>query len=58
MAEGDLVATQFTSRGHHTGIFRGLPPTGRTWTVEGIEISRIKDGKVAESWEIAHSEGL
>ncbi len=58
VAEGDLVATRFTSRGHHTGIFQGVPPTGRTWTVEGIEISRIEDGKVAESWEIAHSAGL
>lgn len=58
VVEGDLVATRFTSRGHHTGSFRGIPPTGRTWTTEGIIISRIEDGRIAEDWEVAHHSGL
>jgi predicted ester cyclase len=58
VAEGDLVVTRFTSRGHHTGVFRGVAPTGRIWTTEGIDISRIEDGKIAEDWEIVHNSGL
>lgn len=58
VAEGDLVVTRFTSSGHHTGVFRGVEPTGKVWTTEGISISRIEDGKVAEDWEIIRVSGL
>jgi len=58
VAEGDLVVTRFTSRGHHTGVFRGIAPTGRIWTTEGICISRIENGKIAEDWEIVHQSGM
>ena len=58
VSEGDLVATRFVSRGTHTGTFRGLEPTGEEWVTEGICISRIEDGKIAEDWEIIHASGL
>jgi steroid delta-isomerase-like uncharacterized protein len=58
VVEGDLVATRFVSRGTHTGVFRGLEPTGNEWVTEGICISRIEDGKIAEDWEIIHVSGL
>jgi len=58
VAEDDLVVTRFTSRGTHTGTFRGVEPTGREWVTEGICISRIEDGKIAEDWEIIHVSGL
>lgn len=58
VAEGNLVTTRFTSRGTHTGTFRGLAPTGKEWVTEGICISRIEHGKIAEDWEIVHSSGL
>lgn len=58
VAEGNLVVTRFTSRGHHTGVFRGKAPTGKIWITEGICISRIEDGKIVEDWEIIHSSGL
>jgi len=58
VAEGDLVVTRFTSRGHHTGPYRGVPPSGGIWITEGIVISRIVDGKVAEDWEVTHMSGL
>ena len=58
VAEGDLVVTRFTSRGTHTGAFRGVEPTGKEWVTEGICISRIENGKVAEDWEIIHVSGL
>ena len=58
VAEDDLVATRFISRGHHTGVFRGIAPSGRVWTTEGIHISRIEDGRVAEDWEVSHHSGV
>lgn len=58
VVEGDRVVTHFTSRGTLTGPFRGRPPTGEPWITEGIVISRIEDGKIAEDWEIVHLSGL
>lgn len=58
VAEGDLVVTRFTSSGHNTGVFRGVEPTGKIWTTEGICISRIENGKIAEDWEIVHQSGM
>ena len=58
VVEGDLVVTRFASRGTHTGTFRGVEPTGNEWVTEGICISRIEDGKIAEDWEIIHVSGL
>ncbi|MEZ5066247.1 MAG: ester cyclase [bacterium] len=58
VAEGDLVVTRFVSRGHHTGVFRGVEPSGNAWTTEGIVISRIENGRIVEDWEIVHQSGF
>jgi len=50
IAEGDYVVNRFTTRGTHTGPLMGIPPTGRKIEVRGIEMHRIVDGKVVESW--------
>ena len=50
VAEDDLVAIQFVTRGTHTGPLMGHPPTGKTMEVAGQELHRVVDGKVAESW--------
>ena len=57
VAEGDLVVTRFVSRGTRTGSFRGVEPNGKPWVTEGICISRIENGKIAEDWEIIHISG-
>ena len=48
LADGDTVTARFTARGIHRGEFMGFPPTGKTITMTGIEIFRIKEGKIAE----------
>jgi len=58
VAEGDRVVTRFRSTGHHTGVFRGLAPTGKLWTTTGIDISRIENGRIVEDWEIVEQSGL
>lgn len=50
VAEGDLVANRFTTRGTHTGPLLGVAPTGRTVEIHGQELHRVDAGRVAESW--------
>jgi steroid delta-isomerase-like uncharacterized protein len=58
MADGEKVTARFTARGTHNGEFMGLPPTGKAITMTGIEIFRIKDGKIAELWGEVNLMGL
>ena len=58
MAEGDKVTARFTARGVHNGEFMGLPATGKGITMTGIEIFRMKNGKIAELWGEANLMGL
>ena len=57
-AEGDKVATRLTTRGTHTGDFRGIPPTGKQVTTTGITISHWVGGKSDEVWVNSDSLGL
>ena len=50
IAEGDKVVTRYTFRGTHQGEYMGIPPTGKQVSVTGMEIDRIEDDKVVESW--------
>jgi steroid delta-isomerase-like uncharacterized protein len=56
--EGDYVATRTTIRGRHEGDLMGLPPTGREVEFSGLTISRCRDGKIEEEWELADTLGL
>lgn len=50
VAEGDQVASRWTAHGTHRGELMGMPPTGKSATVTGIDIMRIAGGKVVERW--------
>lgn len=52
IAEQDKVAVRWTSRGTHVGAFMGLPVTGKSFTIAGIDIHRLQDGKMAEHWHV------
>jgi len=58
VAEGDRVAARFTARGIHKGAFLGLPPTGKSISMTGMEIFRIEGGRIAELWGEANLLGL
>lgn len=49
LSDGDWVAVRWTSSGTHEGELMGIEPTGKTVSVEGIELDRIQDGKMVES---------
>ena len=57
-SEGDYVATRTTIRGRHEGDLNGLPPTGRDVEFSALTISRCRDGKIKEEWEIADTMSL
>ena len=54
----DRVAMRFTLRGTHRADLLGRPPTGRRITVSGINIYRLVDGTIAETWQLADIAGL
>lgn len=51
VAEGDVVVEMFTATGTHTGAeIMGVAPSGRTVTLPGINIFRLRDGRIVERW--------
>ena len=52
VAEGNLVVTRFTSTGTRTGPWMGEEPDSSIWITEGIDISRIENGRIVEDWEV------
>src|SRR5690242_14217181 len=50
VAEGDRVAARWRFTGTHDGEFQGLPATGRHVDVGGINIFRVRDGKLCANW--------
>jgi steroid delta-isomerase-like uncharacterized protein len=50
LAEGDEVATRWSSRGTHQGELMGIPPTGNQVMTQGITIFRFAEGKIQEGW--------
>jgi predicted ester cyclase len=49
-AEGDIVVERFTASGTHEGEAFGVAPRGETCTLAGINIFRLRDGKIVERW--------
>lgn len=58
IGEDDLVAALHTHNGVNTGSFMGMPPTGHTVKVPGLELFRIRDGKIVELWRHDDDAGL
>ncbi|WP_405139147.1 ester cyclase [Nocardia sp. NBC_01388] len=45
---GEWVAHRFPVRGTHIGDFLGLPPTGPPFETVGMDMIRVRDGRLAE----------
>lgn len=50
VGEGDLIVEHFTASGTQQGEILGVPPSGRVVTLPGINIWRLRDGRIVERW--------
>lgn len=51
VAEDDIVVEMFTASGTHTGAeIMGVSPSGTSVTLPGINIWRVRDGRIVERW--------
>lgn len=50
VAEGDYVSVLHTHFATNTGSFMGMPATGRSVVVNGLELFRLVDGRIVEFW--------
>lgn len=51
IAEGDRVVERWTQTATHSGApFSGAPASGRKYSITGISLYRIADGKIVEHW--------
>ncbi|MBI2854784.1 MAG: ester cyclase [Chloroflexi bacterium] len=57
-ATEDRVALHMASTGTHQGELFGVPGTGKRVEVNAVNLYRIKDGKIAETWQLLDVWGL
>ena len=50
VAEGDIVVEVFTASGTHRGELMGVPGSGKTLTLRGINVFRIDGDRIVERW--------
>jgi steroid delta-isomerase-like uncharacterized protein len=58
LAEGDLVAQYGTISGTNSGPLMGAPATGKRALFPYIDIHRIVDGRIVESWHLEDIAGM
>ncbi|WP_042388078.1 ester cyclase [Streptacidiphilus melanogenes] len=58
IAEGDLVVEHFTACGTQRGELLGGPATDRAIILKGINIFRVRDGRIVERWSRLDELGL
>ena len=56
--EGDRVVVRYRFTGTHSGPFAGVPAAGKEITGEGIEIYRLHDDQIVESWSQGNYLGM
>ena len=49
-AEGDMVYSHFNFSGKNTGMIHNSAPTQKFIDINGVDIIRVKDGKIIEHW--------
>ncbi|GAB3398790.1 ester cyclase [Schumannella luteola] len=58
VADDESVTVALTISGTHTGEFQGHAPTGRRFSVRGIQVGRFDDGRLVERWGATDEAGM
>ena len=58
IAEGDKVVARWVLQGTHHGEFMGVPGTDKPFHMEGVDIWRLRDGKIVGHWIIVDLYGM
>lgn len=58
IVEGNQIACRFTASGTHRGEFAGIPATGKSFSVGGMDMLRFEGGKAVEHWGYTDQMGL
>lgn len=48
--DGDTVISRITLKGTHSGEFLGIPASGKTFAIAGVDIIRFEGDRAAEHW--------
>jgi predicted ester cyclase len=56
--EGSIVAVDYTNEMTNTGVYFGIPPTGKRIVSTGQFMREIKNGKVITEWQTTNSYGM
>jgi steroid delta-isomerase-like uncharacterized protein len=57
-AADDTVSFAYRVTGTHGGDFMGIPATGKSINVRGMQISKFTDGKMSERWGSSDELGI
>ena len=49
-SDHNMVATRVLFEGIHSGVYMGIPATGKKFHFEALENFKVVDGKIVESW--------
>ncbi|QJD96372.1 ester cyclase [Mucilaginibacter robiniae] len=58
VADENNVAFAYTATGTHQGNFNGIPATGKSIKIRGMQISRFENGKMVERWGSSDELGI
>jgi steroid delta-isomerase-like uncharacterized protein len=58
LVDGDTIAARVVVTGTHLGEFVGLPATGKRFEIDQTTFGHVRDGKLAEVWEVADTASL
>ena len=58
VADETLVCARWQGPATHKGPFHGIPPTGKSVKVSGMNLYQIEDGRIVKEWEQMDSLGM
>ena len=58
VADDEYVACHCTTTATHTGPYLDLEPTGHRVSIDVMMFNRIRDGRIAETWDMTSGHGF